>query len=143
MSGAEALGLACNIFTVISFAHETISLCKSVYQGNLPGEELHQSAKLLAATSKDVQTQNDALQQRPRTASQKRLHDVAAKCNIAARGLQEETEYLSKHQKKGDLVAMLKVAAKSKWRKSRLERFEKSMTECRREMDTQLLHRIW
>jgi hypothetical protein len=143
MSGVEALGLACNIITVISFAHETISLCKRVYQGEVPTAELSRTAKSLVATSQDVQDQNNGLQQQSLTPSQRRLHEVAQRCNVAARGLQDESDHLLKHHKQGDLVAMMKIAAKSTWRKRRLDKLEKTMAECQREMDTQLLHRVW
>jgi hypothetical protein len=90
MSGLEALGLACNIFEVISFAHETISFCKRVYEGEAPSADLHRSALSLAATSKDLQKHDEGLRQKSCTPAQKRLHDAAQRCHVVARGVEDE-----------------------------------------------------
>ncbi|KXH56647.1 hypothetical protein CNYM01_06541 [Colletotrichum nymphaeae SA-01] len=48
MSGLEALGLACNIFQVISFGRETASLIKRVYRDGTVDDVLEANAKDLA-----------------------------------------------------------------------------------------------
>ena len=141
MSGLEALGLACNIMQVISFVHEAVRFCKDVYQGRSPDAQLLEIARSLESLASDVQKHNQAL--KPQTASQKSLSDIAKKCNIAARALEEEVKFLCSHHGKGNLAATLRVAVKTNWRKSRLERLDKSLHDYQATMESHLLARIW
>ncbi|KAK3936351.1 hypothetical protein QBC46DRAFT_31764 [Diplogelasinospora grovesii] len=120
MSGIEAFSLVCGIFQVISFAHETITLCKAIYQGASPDEHLQKKAVSLADVSANVQARQQGMTLQ--TADERSLADIARKCNIAARALQDEARFISNHQKSGSLVATMHVAAKTSWRKRRLER---------------------
>ncbi|RYP31388.1 hypothetical protein DL767_005788 [Monosporascus sp. MG133] len=141
MSGLEALSLACNIMTVISFARETVSICKAVYQGRSPDDQLIDIAASLAATSDELQNENQAMN--PKPAHEHRLVDIASKCNVTARALDDEVKFLVANHKKGSLKETLRVAVKANWRKNRLERLEKSLHDYQRVMETQLLASIW
>jgi hypothetical protein len=141
MSGIEALSLVASIMQVIMFTGETISLCKTIYQqGSSPDSHLGQRADTLATLSADIQGH---AQGKPQTPTQRSLADIAAKCNIAARALAEEIQFITSHQKKGSLVAVLRVAAKTIWRKRRLERLEKSLSDYRHTLEAHLLADIW
>ena len=139
MSGIESLGLACNVMQIISFAHETISFCKAVYEGSSPDSQLQYDAQSLAKLTEDVRRQKAS---NPRTASQRELHVVAEKCNDAARKLREEIQFIFGHHAKGSLAATLRIAAKANWRKKRLDELEERMQNCQRQLDTHLLARI-
>ncbi|KAI0506837.1 hypothetical protein F5B22DRAFT_659909 [Xylaria bambusicola] len=55
MSGLETLGIVGNIFQVISFARETITLCTAVYDGCSPDDSLGENAASLATLSAQLQ----------------------------------------------------------------------------------------
>ncbi|RYP07349.1 hypothetical protein DL764_002565 [Monosporascus ibericus] len=141
MSGLEALSLACNIMTVISFGRETVSICKAVYQGRSPDDQLIDIATSLAATSDELQNENRAMN--PKPGHERLLVDIASKCNVTARALDDEVKFLMVNYKKGSLKETLRVAVKANWRKSRLERLEKSLHDYQCAMETQLLASIW
>jgi len=141
MSGIEALGFVCNIMQTISFAHETVTLCKAIYQGRHPDAYLIENAASLAALSAQVQTHYQKM--KPQTTDEWNLSNIASKCNITARALEEEVQFITDHQTKGNLAATLRIAVKMNWRKSRLERLEKSLREHRSTMESYLLARVW
>lgn len=141
MSGLEALSLVCNIMTVITFARDTIVTCKASYKGDILDSQLSDSAALMLDISTEVQSHHIAIQ--PHTQTQKRLGDVAKKCQEAAKALKDEVDFILSHQKKGDWAAAIKLASKTRWRARRLERLSKSMDDCKSTMETALLARIW
>ena len=141
MSGLEAFGLACNIIQIISFAHETVSLCQTIYNGRSPSTHLKETAQSLADLSAQIHSDCQAIQ--PLNADERSLVDIANKCNIAARALEEETSFILQHQKKGNLVATFRVTVKTVWRRRRLDRQDKQLQSYRSTMETHLLARIW
>ncbi|KAI0853761.1 hypothetical protein F5Y00DRAFT_257063 [Daldinia vernicosa] len=140
MSGLEALGVACNIMQVISFAHETINFCKEIYQGRSFNEYNQQSVVSLVELSAQLQTHFQ--QAKSQSAKEKRLSDIAQKCNVAARALEDEVKFLTSHHAKGNLAATIKTAVKANWRKNRLERLEKSLENYQNTMESHLLARV-
>ncbi|OTA68003.1 hypothetical protein K449DRAFT_317405, partial [Hypoxylon sp. EC38] len=140
MSGLEALSVACNIMQVISFAHETISFCKSIYQGQYPDDHIKQNAASLSALSAELQAHYEST--KPQTSQHKQLVDVAKQCNIAARALEEEVKFLISNHAKGHLVQTLRTAVKTNWRRGRLERLEKSLRNYQHTMESCLLARV-
>ena len=141
MSGVEAFNLACSVMQTIQFACDVTKLCKAIYQTGKVEPGLSENASLLGTVSLEMLKQYDAMT--PKTAGEKNLVSVAEKCKKAANGLEEEVKFLQAGAKKGDLIATLCVAAKVTWRKRRLERFEKSLDDSRRTMETYLLVRVW
>ena len=141
MSGIETLSLVSNIFQVITFACQTVALCQAVYRGQSPDETLVDYASTLASLSADVHQQCQGIQ--PGSKSEKALSDIAGKCSVAARALEDEVQFLVSHQAKGHLLAALQVAAKTQWRKRRLGRLEKSLKDYKELFETHLLVRVW
>lgn len=141
MSGLEALSVACNIMQVISFAHETIDFCKEIYRGGSFNDYNQQSIASLMELS--VQLQTHFLQAKSKTVKEKQLADIAQKCNVAARALKDEVKFLTSHYAKGNLAATIITAVKTYWRKSRLERLEKSLKNHQNTMESYLLARVW
>ncbi|KAF2968298.1 hypothetical protein GQX73_g5272 [Xylaria multiplex] len=142
MSGLEALGIVCNIFQVISFAHETVSLCKKVYRtGTGVDQELSENAVFLEKLSSQVGGLDlDALA--VRSADEQQLLDTLKKCRDVSRDLQEEINFIAEHAKKGSLASTLKIAAKTNWRKRRLEKLERKLNDAQKLMETSLLVRV-
>ncbi|KAI1471056.1 uncharacterized protein F4812DRAFT_455168 [Daldinia caldariorum] len=140
MSGLEALGIGCNVMQVISFAHETVEFCKGVYRGQSFNDYNQQTVASLQGLSAQLQTHFQKA--KLKTTNEKQLADIASKCNVAARALEDEVNFLGSHHAKGDLRAALSVVIKTKWRRSRLERLEKSLRNHQQTMESYLLARI-
>lgn len=140
MSGLEALGLACNIFQIISFGRETASLVKRIYRDGTIDDVLEANAKDLAQLASHVQTLE--VPKKP-TKQEHQLLEIAKKCQAVARDLTEEIAFIVGHKKKGSLAATIKVAAKANWRKRRLYTMERKLNDAERLMQSGLLARIW
>ncbi|KAK2591382.1 hypothetical protein QQS21_010926 [Conoideocrella luteorostrata] len=149
MSGLEpiaALGLACNIFQIISFGREIITVAKQVYQnGSGYGDSsLKNRADCMhdiASAIEKEYTPSSAGTFQP--AKARRLRQISQKCCAAARSLQEEVDFIIKNARTGSLRSAVKVAAKANWRKRRLERLEKELNDCEGLMQFGLLDYIW
>lgn len=87
MSGLEALaalGLACNIFQVISFGRETLSLVKSVYRDGTLDNSLMDKITAIQGVASNIIDVNI-----PQSGNQeKKLVDVTKKCTGVARGME-------------------------------------------------------
>lgn len=140
MSGLEALGIVSSIFQVISFACETLALCKAVYRGRSPDGWLGNCANSLTTLSEDIQKYCRGKQVRGSTEHDLTL--LAAQCGIAARALREEAAFLTSHHAKGSLRGTLQLAVKVNWRKKRLERFEGCLGSYQKTIETDLLESI-
>ncbi|KAI0534097.1 hypothetical protein GGR58DRAFT_484149 [Xylaria digitata] len=142
MSGLETLGIVCNIFQVISFAHETVTLCKKVYRtGTGVDQEVSENAVFLEKLSSQV-VGLDLDAPGVRSADEQQLLDTLKKCRDVSRDLREEINFITEHAKKGSLASTLKIAAKTNWRKRRLEKLERKLNDAQRLMETSLLVRI-
>ncbi|KAF7547599.1 hypothetical protein G7Z17_g7633 [Cylindrodendrum hubeiense] len=140
MSGIEALGLACNIFQVISFGREVIDIAKRLYRDGSLDESLAEHSVFLDNISSHIQAVeilgNNAKKH------EKDLVQIAEKCKIASRDLREEIVFILGQSAKGSLARTLKVAAKTTWRKRRLDRLEKDLSNAEKLMHSGLLTRI-
>lgn len=144
MSGLEpvaALGFACNILQLVDAGRETIDLITAVYQGRSPDDTLGQNARVLGNISNEIKTYK-----RPATCPRRheqQLLDAAGKCATAAQELREEVRFLMGNAKKGSLTSALKVAAKTNWRRRRLQRLKENLDGAEKLMHTSLLAQIW
>lgn len=143
MAGLETLAAVSSIFQVIAFSWETISLCKKIYlTGSGVDPELAENAAVLDQISSQIQGM-DTLNAGVRSRDDEQLHDVLKKCQAASRDLQEEVAFITGHAKKGSLASILKIAAKTNWRKRRLETLERKMADIQKLMEASLLARVW
>lgn len=140
MSGIEALSLVANIFQVINFASETIRLCNGIYNGRAPGDNLGEYASTLRCLSSRAQSHYQAANP---DAGERELERIAGKCAVAARALEEEVAFATKHHAQGDLAATLRVAIKTLWRRKRLARLEESLRQYQGRMETHIIFRVW
>lgn len=141
MSGLEALSLAANIVQIIAFASEATRICKSVYDNGRLDPQLGVLAASLEAVAKGAQAHQASLVSK--TDIDLRLEEMASKCQVAARELNEEVQYLHKGSKHGDLAAAVRVVVKVNWRKRRLDRLEATLAKFQAAMQSQLLYRVW
>lgn len=143
MSGAEAFALACGVIQVISFAHETITLCKKVYRSEPPDTRLYSYAASLADLSDKVRARNEVLESSAIPHSDlEALCVIAAGCATAARQLQERVRYIAENQRSGRLGVAIQHA-KSRWRQDRLTQREKDLLNYQQALQTHLLAKLW
>ena len=144
MTGLETLAAVSSIFQVISFGRETISLCKKIYRiGSGVDSELVENAAFLGYLSSQIYQLEDTTKATSRTKDDQSLDDILKKCQTSSRDLQEEVGFITGHAKKGSLASTLKVAAKTTWRKRRLDRVERQLGDIQRLVEAGLLVRIW
>lgn len=100
MSGLEALaalGLACNIFQVISFGHETLVLLKRIYRERVLDSSQNFYAAELQQAAKDIHAQGIPSQPTPQD---RRLLETAKKCSEVCQWLLEEIDFQLNQAKK-------------------------------------------
>ncbi len=143
-TGLETLAAVSSIFQVISFSRETISLCKKVYRtGSGVDPELAENAAFLGHLSSQIYQLEDTTKATSRTKDDQQLDHILKKCQASSRDLQEEVGFITGHAKNGSLASTLKVAAKTTWRKRRLDRVERQLGDIQRLVEAGLLVRIW
>ncbi|KLU91940.1 hypothetical protein MAPG_10889 [Magnaporthiopsis poae ATCC 64411] len=154
MSGLEpivALGVACNVLQVIGVGRETVRIVRQVYQDGALDPALADKAAALDGLSTRIRdttttatkTGTSTCAPSKSAARDKQLLDLAEKCLGAARDLREEVNFLNGHPSRAKLAAALKVAAKTTWRKRRLESLERKLGDAEGLLQTGLLTRIY
>ncbi|KAH6843157.1 hypothetical protein B0I37DRAFT_383866 [Chaetomium sp. MPI-CAGE-AT-0009] len=161
MSGLEpvvALSLACNILQIIGVARETVSVARQVYQNGTLDPALTYHATTLDNLSQQIQStfraSTTTTTARPvaatgvqtpttPTARDRQLLDLADKCVLAAKALRDEVNFLSGPPTTSELVAILKIAAKTTWRKRRLDGLERKLGDAERLLQMGLLASIY
>lgn len=141
MEALAIFGIACNVMQTINFAHETISIVKRIHQSGSPEQGLVEIGQHLSEAAGNL---HQELSKRPKPLK-KPEHDLietARKCMVAAKELKEEVDYLSIPDNRKGFRASTAVAAKAIWRKRRLQRLEKALTDYQRIMETEVLLRI-
>lgn len=141
MSGFEIFGLACNVMTVITFTRDTITLCKAVYQGDMPDAQLSETALSLKTASAEIQSHCTSTSEQ--SAPEKRLIQIATRCHDAAAKLEDEVGFITSKMKDRSKTAALRVAFETTWRRRRLQRLENTINACRNELESSLLARVW
>ncbi|KAK2756010.1 hypothetical protein CKAH01_17224 [Colletotrichum kahawae] len=139
MESIAALGLACNVFQVISFGQETMNLVRDVYGKGSIEVPLAEYAVTLRDAAAHIKAFE--LPEKPRK-HEVQLADNAAKCHLVARDLGEEINFLLAEKAKGDLLKTLKTVTKMAWRKRRLDRLEKQLRDLEKQMQSGLLARL-
>lgn len=145
MSGLEpiaALSVACNILQIVGIGRETVRVARQVYQDGALDPALTENATVLSNLSKSVRSAIPVTTTTKHKAQDKQLVDLADRCRDAARDLQEEVNFLNGQPTKAKLVATLKIAAKTTWRKRRLDRLDLKLKEAESLLQTGLLTRI-
>jgi hypothetical protein len=152
MSGTEALaalGLACNVFQVISFTSEVCTTCKTIFEnGKTPGSSAHLSdaARSLSEICESIKESTDSATW-PLSKNDYELLNIAKECNKAASALKLEAEKAVPYASaaKGKLLMSVvegfKLVVRSKSRK--LERLEKMLQTHQSSLESRLLSNCW
>ncbi|KAF5005655.1 hypothetical protein FDECE_7911 [Fusarium decemcellulare] len=139
MSGFEALGMACSVFQTISFAHETIRLCRDIYRGQkTPDSTLEENATAMIQASDQVKASFHATT----TPEEQCLMNVAEKCTKAATKLSNEVQKITKLQQKGHLFAAVHSGVRSLWKRSEMKDLDDSLRRYTEIMQTLLINRV-
>ncbi|KAF4825901.1 hypothetical protein CGCSCA5_v000377 [Colletotrichum siamense] len=121
MSGVEAISMACNVMTIISFSLETIKLYRNIHEAGTPDPELAKNAEHIRKASSKVkrllrkQQQLDPAQRAMTTDEEKRLRDIASECLQYSKAIQQEIASTS--PTKPGILRALKSTMKTMWRK--------------------------
>lgn len=142
MSGLEpiaALSVACNILQIVGVGLETVRVARKVYQDGELDPALVENAKILDNLSKSVRSIKPGASTTRLKTQEKQLLDLADRCERAARDLQEEVNFLNGPPTKAKLVATLKIATKTTWRKRRLDKLDQKLNDAEQRLKTGLL----
>ncbi|KAL2675642.1 hypothetical protein Neosp_011832 [[Neocosmospora] mangrovei] len=143
MSGLEpltALGLACSVMQTITFAGQTLSLCKKIYNDGQPDPALNDYSLELSKISETLKN-NLNLGTGVLSSDDLALRDIAEKCLEVATKLTQEMQNLSPQNGQKGVRISIRLGFKTLFRKPRLEQLEASLRNIQSAMNTQLLVR--
>lgn len=143
MEALASLGIACNVMQVISFAHETFSLCKRLYEEGEANPSLGANAKTMAVLTKTLQGTILDHAAKPVTEADHEMQSIARKCLDAANRLVAKLEDLGQAESRGHLTKTVKAAFKHWWRSDELRKLRDEMREYQKTLDSGLILRIW
>ncbi|KAF4455103.1 hypothetical protein FALBO_15712 [Fusarium albosuccineum] len=139
MSGFEALGMTCSVFQTISFAHETVRLCRDIYRGQkTPDSTLEENATAMIQAADQVKASCYVTT----TPEEQCLMDVAEKCTKAATKLSDEVQKITKLNKKGHLFAAVHSGVRSLWKRSEMKDLDDSLRRYTETMQTLLINSV-
>jgi N-terminal domain on NACHT_NTPase and P-loop NTPases len=142
MDPVSALGLACNVMQIISFCHETISLCKRVHREGSSDPNLDHVTSHLSRLSDNLRDSIDAAKQgKPLNRQEKDLQSIANECYKASAAVQLELAKVA-NVSVGSHRSAIQATLKTVWRRSNLEKLEKTMTTNQRLLESKLLEQI-
>ncbi|EFX01692.1 hypothetical protein CMQ_8158 [Grosmannia clavigera kw1407] len=138
MEALAALSMACNVFQVLSFAHETFVLVRTIRQNGTPDPNLadraDQLAKLTAQLDSALQHASPVLQHTGAPA----LLGLAHKCSTASGEVQAELRTIAS-SRAGTVCKLVKTLA----RRGKLGRLEKKMHQHQQALLSRLLADVW
>ena len=142
MEALVALGLACNVMQILSYASETCSLWKRLLETGDTHPTLRENATAITTLSASLR---DSLTNLPHPISEAetQLLSLANSCLAASDGLICELNRTAGIAAKGKLGAAIKSAVKLRLGQSRLERLAKDVQAYRETLESGLLLRIW
>lgn len=142
MSGVEVLALVTAVMTVIQFASETASMCKTIYDGKpTAASDVHTRATWMVDATGTMHSRRQAF--RPLSPDERTLADIAKKCHHIATDLQKEVGDIETSQAKGDLIRAMRGAFKAYKGKSKVEKLERLLGDYETTIQTHLMVRLW
>ncbi|RMJ05304.1 hypothetical protein CDV36_014041, partial [Fusarium kuroshium] len=141
MAGLEAVAafaLACNVMQVVEAGYKTVSTCKHIYQTGQPDPALDDYGRQLRDISDALETQLNKTTG-PLSPDDTRLRDLAARCATIANGLLDQIASVSKSAGKRTIGSSIRLAIKSRFKQSDLNRWERDLEKAQSTMETQLL----
>ena len=143
MDPLSALGLACNVMQVISFVHETISIYKRLRRDGSSNSELAYYVSHLSTLSGNLRGSIDdtAKQKGSLNQQEKELQAIANECYRTSTALQAELSNVA-NPSVGSHRTALRATLKNVWRRSDLEKSEKTMVANQRLLETKILEQL-
>lgn len=139
MEALAALSMACNVFQVVSFAGEVISVAKNIRRSGTPDPTLSSSAAQLNALSAQLETSiRNTTPVLPQTGAYADLLAMARECGTASAEIQAELRSIAT-SRAGALGKMTKALIK----RGNLERLEQAMQQHRQVLESRLLADVW
>jgi hypothetical protein len=124
MSGLEALGVACMVMQVITFARDAASVCVAVYKGQAtPDATFEENSVTISewATKLGIQTNVFGPEERD-------LEQLVKSCQTAASNLATEMQKITKYHKKSDLLSAMRASAGSIRHRRKIEDLDRSLS---------------
>lgn len=149
MEALAAFGIACNVMQVVSFSHEIFNLAQRIAQDGSPDASLADKSAQLSDLSQDLQGSLKMQQQtKPLTENQQRLQRLAKKCLNSAESLTEELDKIKwKTGPDGTNSRtqrwFLSQTWKLWWRKSKIDKLQKEMTDVEQTLQSTILADLW
>jgi len=153
MSGLEplaALGLACNIFQVVSFARDVYQCSKTIYEGHVPESArtlLVRKSESLAKAFDDARRSAEQATTAPLSPNDYELLKIVKDCRAAITALAYEVNKLEKAspKSKGKLLGSVLVGAKSvvRMKGSKVKELKCQLEVHQSTLETRLLVNIW
>lgn len=142
-TGLEALGAASAVIQLISFAGTIISQCTAIYDGKpTPNDSLEEYVQELGNVATQVGARCGVLGP-SLGAEERKVSEIARKCQSAAQDLQAELKHLTKIQRKGQLSKAIHAVVQSSRHQGKLRRLEQNLIRHKEVLETHLLSYIW
>jgi hypothetical protein len=129
-----ALGIACNVMQVISFAHEVASTVKQVKKDGSVDPKLREHAGNLSNTSKQLEQSIDGSNFRPISQNQADLRNIAVKCLKTSKAMQSKLDEIDSSER-GPVMKVLKM----RWITNELQKLETDMQKYQDAMQSRIL----
>jgi hypothetical protein len=145
MEALAGLSIACNVLQIVSFVHETFSLCKRLYEDGESDPALGTNAKAMVVLTKSLQHTvfHPPGATNPVTQADYELERIAKECLASADRLTTRLEALGVYDSRRRLTKTAKSAFKLWWRSGEFQRLVEEMREYQKTLDSGLLLRIW
>jgi hypothetical protein len=145
MEALAGLSIACNVLQIVSFVHDTFSLCKRLYENGEADPTLSANAKAMAVLTKSLR---DTVLSAPGAANpvaeaDHELERIAKECLASANRLTARLEGLGATEARRSLTKTAKSAFKLWWRSGEFQRLVEEMHEYQKTLDSGLILRIW
>lgn len=138
MDPLTALGIACNVMQVISFAHEVASAVKQLKKDGSVDPKLREHAGNLSATSEQLNQSLSDFNATPISKPQADLRDIATKCLQTSTAMQSKLDQIDSNGR-GPIMKVFKM----KWKMSELQKLENDMQKYQDGMQTRILVYLW
>ena len=144
MEALAVFGIACNVIQVISFTHETISICKAVYNSGAPFDSAYTS-KIVG----DYEKICDDLQRKIQyagsgaCAEEKELFNIASDCLLAAKKLKSSVNKLATPSSRGKALGSIYAGVAAKFKGGRLQKLEDNINKHKARLESHLLMKVW
>ncbi|SCO92156.1 uncharacterized protein FRV6_16284 [Fusarium oxysporum] len=138
-TGLEVLGAVSAVCALASFARETISVCKRVYNGeSTADEDLKKHAEQMSEAIAWVQTRCMGIGSEPSDYNSK-FEDIVKGCRTAAAELETELRLVTSMNQKRNGARVIQTFLNGPRHRRKIERLEASLSRYRHVLETEML----